>query len=250
MVYRAKHKLTRNRSSGHLAPLLAAFTFLLPSDSSSLRSSVQADADKLLIQAKCPEIKELIFDPGGSRFSTLTNSMSSNGTIVKDVKSESDDLIRALFTTDDLGRKNRVSFYLVDASVLSNHEEASSAMVHECQHARDIYHGIDLSGITIDYTNSRYLDPTLLRALVEMRAYNSQLSSMPEDTNNRIWSSAARGFLFWYDKLRSSKPDQDIVDLLRSNPTDFENKVYLAVIRENIGIVTYLVKKHSQLFGD
>jgi hypothetical protein len=166
-------------------------------------------------------ISKIIYNQRRTILPKYVDTMSNKGEIneeeaesFKEHNREMNFLAFILLATDTAGKKKKFPIFVNPRSFkeLSEVEFTYNLLDHEYFHAADFHHGITVSkDITLDHTNLGILQPEIIIAIADIRAFFNQLEQIKKRkiSNRDYFNNLVNGVLKYHEILTTTAPQNE-----------------------------------------
>ncbi len=147
-------------------------------------------------------------------------------------------LMRVFLTNRTFGNGIKQPIFVTPRAFKNyNEKEFRKALVdHEFIHAKDLFSGIQIGNVLINYENSHFLQSNTINAIFDLRALHNQMlvSVFGGEEPDELFLQAMVGYVKYYQMLRDVKPMGELEKYVRDNQLKFYLSFMTSKMRSNL----------------
>lgn len=194
-------------------------------------------------------ISGIVYDSDNSKAIKHLEDLLSNGFVDEEringikVELESNQLVsrhlmRIFLSSDIFGKKIKQPIFVTKKAFANyNETEFRKALCeHEFVHGKDLFYGIQIGNVLVNYKNSHLLQQDTINAVFDLRALHNQMLEcvIKGEEPDGIFLQAMSGFVIYYQILKDVKPKSELETYVRNNQLEFYWNFMIPKMRVNL----------------
>lgn len=147
-------------------------------------------------------------------------------------------LMRIFLSSEIFGKKIKQPIFVTRRAFEKyNEREFRKALEdHEFIHAEDLFYGVRIGDVLINFENSHNLQQNTINAVFDLRALHNQMkvSALKGEEPDEIFLQAMRGFVIYYQMLKDVKPQNDLERYVRGNQLEYFDRFMTLKMKSNL----------------